>query len=759
MIKGIVMAKIKERGSTHIYKVNRIPPEEINGMTSLCIHEEPPYCNAACPLKLDTRAMMEAAAAGNFKKALQIYNKATPFPALLSSGCEAPCMKNCKLKELGEPVEIRKIEQAIAAFGEATRSSGVFRTKKKKTAAIFGEDLFCLFLAGELEKKMYPVKLFTSRENLDEFLEKINAGAEKERLSGMDIDFEFGCSLSPEFFAEKRAEFDVCCAGEKEAKEFFPEALCNETYMVYEAEKLVMGSGEGMLNAAFGAKKAALSVDRLAQNLHPGNTRGDEGPVETRLYTDTSGVKALKAVPGERYSKEEAIEEAKRCLLCHCDECMKACAYLREYEKFPSLIGREIYNNTQIIMGTHPLNEAMNSCTLCGQCKVVCPNGFDMATICHHARQNMVSTDKMPLAQHEFALLDMCFANEDAFLARPQPGFEKCSYVFFPGCQATAIAPETVKSAYEDLCKRLGGGVALLLGCCGAPADWSGREEIYEQTKAQLKEELQRLGNPLVIAGCPTCLKQLSSWYDKTEGIWTILNEIGIPEAAKALSKPAAIHDSCGARGDEKTQKAIRALAEKLGIETVDMPYSGDEAPCCGFGGLTAFANKPLAKKITESCLERSDAPFISYCMACRDRFAREGRESHHILEILYGTDAGAPPDISERRFNRLSLKQELLKNLWGEEIMEETAAFKTEYTEQALAIMDERYILKSDVEEVLNHAFETGERIYDEDSKLFIACARPGNVTFWVKFEEIDGGYRVHRAWSHRMFIQNREG
>ena len=64
------MAQIQERGSTHVYKVNKISREEIEGMVSLCVYEQPPFCNAACPLKLDTRAMLEAAAAGNFKKAL-----------------------------------------------------------------------------------------------------------------------------------------------------------------------------------------------------------------------------------------------------------------------------------------------------------------------------------------------------------------------------------------------------------------------------------------------------------------------------------------------------------------------------------------------------------------------------------------------------------------------------------------------------------------------------------------------------------------
>ena len=51
----------------------------------------------------------------------------------------------------------------------------------------------------------------------------------------------------------------------------------------------------------------------------------------------------------------------------------------------------------------------------------------------------------------------------------------------------------------------------------------------------------------------------------------------------------------------------------------------------------------------------------------------------------------------------------------------------------------------------------EISEAIRDEETGLLLTRARLGNVTFWVKYEEMDGGYRVHRAYSHRMNIVNR--
>ena len=761
------MSQVQERGSTHVYKVNRISKEEMDSMLERCSYEQPPFCNAACPLKLDTRALLKAAAAGNFKSALQIYEKATPFPLILSMGCEAPCEAKCRLREVGEGIAIRAVEAAVARFGEQSRLGGVFRTKKKKTVAIFGSGLFPLFLAGELEKKAYPLTVFCPEPDAAAwlrtaapFLEEDAFALELKRLQGKDIQFVFGCELSPAYVAEKRAAFDVACVSEEVLRLLAPGAVRDEELMYCEAENLVTGGDDAVMAAAFGAKKAALTVDRLAQNLDPRNTRGQEGPCESRLYTDLSEAKAPDRVPmrGAGYSREEARQEAARCLQCHCEECMKSCAYLKHYKKHPGLLAKEIYNNTQIIMGDHQLNKPMNACSLCGQCTVICPSGFDMAHVCAVARRNMVSTDKMPLAPHEFALMDMLFSNNEAFLCRPQPGYETCRYVFFPGCQAAAIAPETVRAAYEDLCERLEGGVALMLGCCGAICDWAGRYEMEEQTRDFLERELAKLGDPEIIAGCPTCKKEWECHKGvRVTGIWDMLLQLGLPAGGHGLDRPAALHDACGARGDQATQTAIRSLAEKLGCTLVDTPYSGDRSPCCGYGGLTAYANREVAAEMTEKCLERSDAPYVSYCMACRDRFARQGRESRHILELVYGTDAGDPPDISEKRWNRLTLKNTLLRQLWGEEPMEKKLDYSLEYTGEARAMMDERMILTEDVIAVLDEYRESGSAIRENDSGLLVACRRIGNATFWVKFQQSEGGYLVHRAWSHRMNVVKR--
>ncbi len=753
---------IEERQSTHVYRQKRLfTKEELETREQLCVHEQPAYCNAACPLKLDTKALIAAIAAGDFSKALALYEKITPFPQLLSAGCEAPCEGKCKLCTLGEGIAIRALEAAAVRYGEKPKKRGLLRKKTKK-CAVFGADLFSLFLAGELAKKMYPVTVYCPQSGAASLIGAVAPGLSEEAqaaaaqdLARLDIRFEWNADPAA-CFADSATKYDILCAAFDTANVLYPDLAVDDAVMVCREHKLITGKAAGVLGAAFGAKKAALSADRMAQSLDPANTRGEEGSVETRLYTSLEGVEPSARIPC--VDREAAIAEASRCIQCRCDECIKGCAYLQHYKKFPRMLTREIYNNVSIIMGDHMMNKPINACSLCGQCTVLCPNGYDMSEVCHMARQNMVFTGKMPLAPHEFALMDMVFSNGEAFLCRNQPGFDKCKYVFFPGCQATAIAPATVRAAYLDLCNRLEGGVALILGCCGAICDWAGRYEMYEDTVKFLEEKLESLGNPTIIAGCPTCKKELTSQgHTEIQGIWEVLEAIGLPEQAKREGKPIAIHDACGTRGDQDTQDSIRRIAEFLGCQVADTPYSGDKSPCCGYGGLTQYTNREVAKKMTDKCLERSDLPYLSYCMACRDRFAREGRESMHLLELVYGTSADHCPDISAKRYNRLGLKDQLLSEVWNEEVEAVDLGFTIAYTPEAEMMMDDRMILKSDVIQVMQSFRETGAAVLDGETGLCITRTRLGNVTFWVKFTETESGYLVHSAYSHRMNVVNR--
>ena len=477
-----------------------------------------------------------------------------------------------------------------------------------------------------------------------QFLSPEDRAAEIKRLAAMDIELEYGSELTPELV--RGAGADIVCVSREVLALLDKSAAPDEVTLWCESLGVLARAGEngGVISAFYDARRAGVSADRLAQDMSPDTMRGEEGPVESRLYTDLSEAKPASSVPeGGGYTPEQAAAEAARCIQCRCEECVKGCAWLRHYDKFPRIMTREIYNNVGIIMGDHMMNGAINSCALCGQCSVTCPNGYDMAEICLSARRNMVATGKMSLAVHEFALYDQIFSNTEAFLCRSEPGYETSKYVFFPGCQAGAIAPEAVYRAYADLRARLSGGVGILLGCCGIISNWAGREELFNETRETLKAELKKLGDP------------------------------------------------------------------------------------------------------------------GTYCMGCRDRYARQGAESAHILELIYSAPAGDPPGISEKRKNRLTLKQRLLRDIWKEDTHMAPRGYKIEYTPEVRELMEQRMVLESDIETVMQAYREGGEAIYEADTGLRITRYRLGNVTFWVKFTEDAEGYVIHSAYSHRMTVETR--
>jgi len=760
------MRQFEER-STKTYRQKQLfGKDELEARETVCIRNEPAFCAAACPLKLDARAFVNAVRNGDFSGARALLGRIAPFPLILAYGCEAPCENACRLSETGEGVAIGALERACLAFGTGKTESRLLRLRKKKTVAVFGADLFSLALVGELSNKAYPVTFFCQEQDAQAvikacapFLDAEKQAAEAERLSNLDITTIYHTDIHKDFFAAQRENFNILCASREAARAFAPGENADPVTLVYPVLGLVAPAeaSNGVLLSLYDAKRAAVSVDRLAQGLRPASARGEEGALTSRLYTNMLQVQPSRRVP-ERggYGEAEARQEAARCIDCRCEECAKGCAYLRHYGKYPRELIREIYNNVGIIMGDHTMNRPINSCALCGQCAHTCPFGIDMAGLCQMARENMVETGKMPLAPHEFALHDMLFSNGEAFLARAQPGYETCRYLFFPGCQAGAVAAETVDRAYRDLCARLPGGVAFMSGCCGVIARWAGRSELYGETARFLESEWIKLGAPEVIACCPTCHKTLRGIMDgKITGIWEILSEIGLPEEAKPVPRAAAMHDSCGARGDEQTQKAVRRLAEQLGCKLIETEYSGDKSACCGYGGLVSYANREVARKLARSCVAESEAPYITYCMACRDRFSREGHESVHILELIYGPPPGAPPDISEKRRNRLFLKKRLLREIWEEKMREKDFAFSVTITEKAREEMDDRMIMIEDIYAVMQDYHENGNAVIENETGLSIACRRIGNVTFWVRFQEEEGSYVVHGAYSHRMTVK----
>jgi Fe-S oxidoreductase len=389
-------------------------------------------------------------------------------------------------------------------------------------------------------------------------------------------------------------------------------------------------------------------------------------------------------------------------------------------------------------MGDHMSNALINSCALCGQCAVICPNGYELPKVCRLAREAMVMTGKMPPSAHEFALLDMKFSMSPEYFYIA-PNFAPKSpieYLFFPGCQLGATMPETLLKTYDDLKKRLG-DCGILLSCCGVMARWAGQTELFDETLNQIRNAVESLNNPILITACPTCHETLGEFFNAI-GVWDLDYKI-------SGSETYYIHDACGARNTD-IHKKIRAL----GANVLEPKYNKNTSPCCGYGGLQAFANKDAAAATTEFALSQLKEPILTYCANCSDRFERAGKTSRHILELIFGKEPKKPRTLGERRANRKRVRRELGGGV------EKIYDYKLIIPEEIQKQMEDRMILDEDIYGVIESARENGEIIFEKSSGLYVARNRIGNATFWAKYALVNNDYVIKSAYSHRMTVEN---
>ncbi len=729
--------------------------DQLLAMEDKCIQEQPPAAMAACPLRVDCRGLCQAVRDGNFDVARAIYTRTVPLPHSLSHLCRMPCQEACLRKDLGGALELRPLEWAAMCYGK-TQARPLRPRRKIGGAAVIGSGPFGLTVASELAKKGFQVTLYEKEGTAGGSLRKADLPqealeADLELVKNTGVDFRVNQEIEDPKLLLEENKVVVLANGT-------PLEGTDPITLLSPVEGLLSGGNyDSLVEAIAAGKRAANTADRWVKQVSITAGREQEMDRTTRLFVETSYFEEEAPVKGRFLSEEEAIREAGRCLDCQCLECAKACAFIAHFKRYPKLYLREIYNNLSIALGNRTANTMINACALCSQCEVICPNGLDLGAAIQSAREIMVKTRKMPASAFEFAVDDMKQANsESSFFFRPQPGTESSRWLFFPGCQLGASAPSTVRKTYDYLCRQLEGGVAFMHGCCGIMAEWAGQTSLFEETREKIREAWETLGRPRVITACPTCRKTLESIFgDQLTDVWTLLLEEGVPKLETPL--PLTIHDACGARYMEETREAVRSLLAQLGCEVHEAPYSGDRSPCCGYGGLIQFSNSDLALEMTNFCIGDIDETRLTYCMGCRDRFSKAGARAIHLLELIFdgqGEDRGAP-GYSLRQDNRELLRRTMLSELWGE-FEEAEDKLKLTYDDDLAEMLDQRLILEEDIRQVIEEALETNCFIEEKKTGLRIAHKRIGNVTYWVYFAPEGEGWRVRRAYSHRMEIRS---
>lgn len=787
--------------------------KQLREQENRCIQEQAPACTATCPAHVDARGVAAELAKGDFAAAYKLYRKAVPFPGILSRICDQPCQATCLRKDFGGAIEIAALERAAFEFGSQDAEAIKPLPRKSKTVAIIGGGISGLTVAHDLARKGWGVVIYEASDRLGgglwktppDLLPREALVNDLKVIESMGVEIRLNTVVGRSggnghntFLARLCEEYDAVYLGIGAHSSDVPDLKLNENGQVaidpltFQTSLDKVFAGGDVLRMSANApemesprseaergiphsavlsisdgRRAAVSMDRFLQKVSLTASRSNEGPYETKLYTNTSAIEPqtplFETDLSTRYSREVAETEAARCIQCECLECVKNCEYLRHYKGYPKKYIREVYNNLSIVMGTRHSNQFINTCALCGLCGEICPTDVDFGEICHKAREQMVEQKRMPASAHDFALQDMAFSNGEKFaLARNAPEKGEPSarpyseYIFFPGCQLSGSSPEHVEKAYAFLREKLP-AVGLMLRCCGAPADWAGRKEIFANSQAEFRAEYEKLGKPKVILACSSCYQVFQKHYPDVEivSLWELYDHLGLGQATGSpLLAKITVHDPCSTRYENGIQDAVRNILKKLGCEIEELPNSREKTECCSYGGLMWLANRPVAEQAVQRRINESPLDYVTYCAMCRDFFARRGKRTLHLLDLMYGETPAA--GFSQRHENRARLKEKLLRDLWSE-TMPEGANFENIrliLPEAVQKIVDERLILVEDIQKVIEYAERSGKRMFNAATGHYLASYKPTSVTYWVEYTAQDGAFLIHRAYSHRMEI-----
>ncbi|HOO91311.1 MAG TPA: (Fe-S)-binding protein, partial [Syntrophales bacterium] len=331
-------------------------------------------------------------------------------------------------------------------------------------------------------------------------------------------------------------------------------------------------------------------------------------------------------------------------------------------------------------------------------------------------------------------------------------------------CQLTESRPDYVEKTYDYLRSKLHEEVGLMLRCCGVPAEWAGRQECFLEEIHKFSMLWKNMGCPTVVTACPTCHHVLKENLSDIpiESLWEIFERTGLPpDAQRGGGHVLAIHDSCSARYETSIQDSVRRLITQLGYVIEELPLNRTKTECCGYGGLLYHINREVTQRVITDRISLSSADYVSYCSNCRDFFARYGKPSLHLFDLIFGKNMRDEafhrgPGYSVRNDNRIRLKASLLKRLWGatETMREEFETTAVLISPQMEKKMEDQCILVEDVQRVIHHAERTGNKVFNPDNGHFMAHLRPEIITYWVEYTSEPEGYRIHNAYSHRLQI-----
>jgi heterodisulfide reductase subunit D len=277
-------------------------------------------------------------------------------------------------------------------------------------------------------------------------------------------------------------------------------------------------------------------------------------------------------------------------------------------------------------------------CTICGQCKTVCPAHLDTIEMWENMREFLVANGLAPLPAHEQIVKSIENYDNPWMQPRTQRSRwskriekevkikdalkDKPEVLFFVGC--TAAYDPNIKDMAIDTARVLAsakvdfGTLGNEEGCCGSTLMRTGLSESAKKTVRKNLELFEKASPSTIVTSCAGCFKTIRQDYPKvgrvnarvvhiTQFVTELIDQKKLV-LDRHVNGKVTYHDPCHLGRHSKLYDEPRKIIESIpGIKLVEMERIRDESRCCGAGGGVKTAFPDLAQKISNLRIEDAE--------------------------------------------------------------------------------------------------------------------------------------------------------
>jgi glycolate oxidase len=325
------------------------------------------------------------------------------------------------------------------------------------------------------------------------------------------------------------------------------------------------------------------------------------------------------------------------------------------------------YLMTGRLQPSEDLAKRFYSCSMCLNCKAVCPAGVMVSDIVEAARARLVEAGYLPRVHQTLTRSikekgnpfgEVPAKRTDIYPSSYKPKKRAATLLYF-GCMASYqdihIIPSTLAIMDKTDIDYMTLGAEEY--CCGYVSYLVGERHEFERCVEQNTDFFERLDLQEVVTTCAGCYRTFKDLYPKHRDMSGIrvyhavdyLNRLirdGMLALEESMPRKVAYHDPCDLGRHMEIYDPPRRLIESLpGAELVEFTENRNLARCCGGGGgLKAYdtgMSLDIGYKRVQQAVDVGADIIVSACPSCKSnlqqaaaRLRKEKKQKIKVMDI-----------------------------------------------------------------------------------------------------------------------------